>query len=106
MRSSHVAPGGDAPLVDAVGQVDELAVVVRQAAEGLVHALTAQSLGYALVQLKHTQQKELGRHGGRVTLPQSGVKVPGEEGVKLPGEEGSLFFKYLGQPRKHADKLD
>lgn len=30
-RHSHVAPGGNATLVDAAGQVDQLAVVVLQA---------------------------------------------------------------------------
>lgn len=57
----HVAPRGHAPLVDAVREVDQLAVVVLQAAgaEGLVHALTPQGHGEALLQSYHAQQDEL-----------------------------------------------
>lgn len=57
---SHVGPGGDAALVDAAGQVDQLAVIVLQTvrAEGLVHTLTAQRHGQALVQGQQDQQKD------------------------------------------------
>lgn len=40
---SHVAPGGNAALIDAVGQVDQLAVVLQAVfADGFVHTLAAQ----------------------------------------------------------------
>ncbi|TNN43189.1 hypothetical protein EYF80_046600 [Liparis tanakae] len=63
-RYSHVGPGGDAALVDAAGQVDQLAVVVLQAvgAEGLVHALVSQWHGHAALhgqQAQHQQPQQL-----------------------------------------------
>lgn len=57
----HIAPCSDTPLVDAVRQVDQLAVIVLQAAgaEGLIHALTPQGHGEALLQSQHAQHEEL-----------------------------------------------
>lgn len=56
----HVAPGCNAALVDAAGQVDQLAVVVLQAvcAEGFVHTLAPQWHGQALVEGQQAQQKD------------------------------------------------
>lgn len=56
----HVAPGRNAALVDAGGQVDQLAVVVLQAvrAERFVHTLAAQWQGHALMKGQQTQQKD------------------------------------------------
>ena len=59
-QHSHIAPGGNAALVDAAGQVDQLAVVVLQAVctEGFVHTLAAQWQGQALVEGQQAQQKD------------------------------------------------
>lgn len=58
---SHVGPGGNAALVDAVWQVDQLTVVVLEAVrtEGLVHTLTgAQWHGQTPVEGQQAQQKD------------------------------------------------
>lgn len=57
---SHIAPGCDAALVDATGQVDQLAVVVLQAvgAEGFVDTLAAQRHGQTLVEGQEAQQND------------------------------------------------
>lgn len=57
---SHVAPGCNAALVDAAGQVDHLAVVVLQAVctEGFVHTLAAQWHGQTLVEGQQTHQED------------------------------------------------
>lgn len=57
---SHVAPGGYTALIDAVGQVDQLAVVVMEVAatEGLIHTLASQGHGQAVVQGQQTQEEE------------------------------------------------
>lgn len=56
----HVAPAGDAALVDVAGQLQQLLVVVLQAvgAEGLVHTGAAQGHGYTLVPGQHAQQQD------------------------------------------------
>lgn len=57
---SQVAPGRNAALVDAAGQVDQLAVVVLQAvsAEGFVYTLAAQWQGHTLVKSQQAQQSD------------------------------------------------